>query len=92
VPYAGDLGAALQVLRITRGLSQGAAADAAGLTKAMLSGYERGQQEPRLSTPNRLLDALSFTLTDLDAVQAFLRKLRSVSLGQTPSAHLLKHR
>lgn len=59
------LGAALRRLRVHRDLKQFETAEAAGITKAMLSAYETGKRRPSLKTLGRLLDALDADLGDL---------------------------
>ncbi len=60
-----EIGAALRRLRMQRGLRQYEAADAAGVTKAMLSAYETGKRRPSLKTLDRLLAAMNAHLGDL---------------------------
>lgn len=60
-----EIGAALRRLRMQRGLRQYEAADAAGVTKAMLSAYETGKRRPSLKTLDRLLAAMDAHLGDL---------------------------
>ncbi len=60
------LGAALRRLRMHRALSQTDLARQAGITKAMLSKYERGRQQPALGTLERILDAMEARLGDLE--------------------------
>lgn len=65
-PKAFDaLGPVLRELRIECGLTQAQLADRAGVSKSMLSLYERGKQRPHLDTLERLLDALGKGLGDL---------------------------
>jgi transcriptional regulator with XRE-family HTH domain len=52
------VGAEVRRLRLERGLTQRELADRSGVVQQNLSLYERGQAEPRLSTLERLLDAL----------------------------------
>jgi transcriptional regulator with XRE-family HTH domain len=59
------LGRALRWLRDSRGRRQYQVAEAAGVTKAMLSAYETGRQKPSLDTLERLLVALGCDLADL---------------------------
>ncbi|HEX3126357.1 MAG TPA: helix-turn-helix transcriptional regulator [Thermoanaerobaculia bacterium] len=59
------LGRALRWLRDRQGKRQYQVADAAGITKAMLSAYETGKQKPSLDTLEKILDALDFNLNDL---------------------------
>lgn len=59
------LGRALRWLRDRQGKRQYQVADAAGVTKAMLSAYETGKQKPSLDTLEKILSALSCDLNDL---------------------------
>lgn len=68
------LGKALRFLRTQRGLSQGAVADQAGITKAMLSTYETGKCFPVLHSLTAVLDALKCDFQSLQA--ALLQVLR----------------
>ena len=64
------LGHALRWLRDRHGKKQYQVADAAGITKGMLSAYETGRQKPSLDTLEKLLDTLKCDLFDLhNAVQ-----------------------
>lgn len=62
------VGPALRVLRKGRGLRQYVLAERAGITKASLSGYERGRHLPNLYTLSKVLDALGIGLTDFARV------------------------
>src|SRR6188472_1233818 len=59
------LGRALRWLRDRQGKRQYQVADAAGITKAMLSAYETGKQKPSLDTLEKILTALECDLNDL---------------------------
>ncbi|HKH46901.1 MAG TPA: helix-turn-helix transcriptional regulator [Thermoanaerobaculia bacterium] len=59
------LGHALRWLRDRHGRKQYQVADAAGITKGMLSAYETGRQKPSLDTLEKLLDTLGCDLYDL---------------------------
>ncbi|HYU35600.1 MAG TPA: helix-turn-helix transcriptional regulator [Thermoanaerobaculia bacterium] len=59
------LGHALRWLRDRHGRKQYQVADAAGITKGMLSAYETGRQNPSLDTLEKLLDTLGCDLYDL---------------------------
>lgn len=64
------LGQALRWLRDRQGRKQYQVADAAGITKGMLSAYETGRQKPSLETLEKLLDTLGCDLHDLhNAIQ-----------------------
>ncbi len=59
------LGRALRWLRERQNKRQYQVADAAGITKAMLSAYETGKQKPSLETLEKILRALDCDLNDL---------------------------
>ena len=59
------LGQALRWLRGRQGKKQYQVAEAAGITKGMLSAYETGRQRPSLETLDKLLGTLGCTLHDL---------------------------
>jgi transcriptional regulator with XRE-family HTH domain len=59
------LGKALRWLRARQDRRQYQVADAAGVTKAMLSAYETGKQKPSLETLEKILGGLGATLGDL---------------------------
>ena len=56
---------ALRWLRNRRGLQQKEIAEAAGITRGMLSAYENGKQNPSLETLDKLLQALGAGLPEL---------------------------
>jgi len=59
------LGKALRWLRARQDRRQYQVAEAAGVTKAMLSAYETNKQKPSLETLEKILDGLDATLGDL---------------------------
>lgn len=59
------LGLALRWLRDRQGRKQFQVANAAGITKGMLSSYETGRQRPSLDTLEKILDSLGCDLNDL---------------------------
>lgn len=64
------LGQALRWLRDRLGRKQYQVADAAGITKGMLSAYETGRQNPSLETLEKVLGTLGCDLHDLhNAIQ-----------------------
>ena len=64
------LGQALRWLRGRLGKKQYQVAQAAGITKGMLSAYETGRQRPSLETLEKLLNTLECDLNDLhNAIQ-----------------------
>lgn len=60
-----SLGQALRWLRSRQHRKQYEIADAAGITKAMLSAYETGKQNPSIETLEKILDALHSDLSEL---------------------------
>ncbi len=70
------LGGALRRLRMRRALSQTDLARQAGITKAMLSKYERGRQHPSIVTLERILDAMEAGLGDLGLAMGEEREVR----------------
>lgn len=65
MPVLEGLGDALRRLREKRGQRQYQLAEEAGITKAMLSAYETGKQNPSLVTLEKILDALDADLGGL---------------------------
>jgi transcriptional regulator with XRE-family HTH domain len=63
-----DLGEALKWLRNQRGWGQKKLAAAAGITKSMVSSYEKGKQSPTLATIDKMMTALEADLCDLHRV------------------------
>ena len=59
------LGPALRWMRDRHGRKQYQVAEAAGITKGMLSAYETGRQRPSLDTLEKILDTLGCDLHDL---------------------------
>jgi transcriptional regulator with XRE-family HTH domain len=59
------LGQALRWLRDRQNRKQYQVAEAAGITKGMLSAYETGRQRPSLETLDKVLGTLGCTLHDL---------------------------
>ena len=69
-PILNGLGQALRWLRDRQNKKQYQVADAAGITKGMLSAYETGRQRPSLETLEKILDTLGCDLNDLhNAIQ-----------------------
>lgn len=67
------LGKALRWIRQRQGKKQFEVAEAASITKAMLSSYENGKQRPAIDTLERILDALEI---DLDYLAYAIRVVR----------------
>lgn len=80
-PFAG-IGPALRGLRVERGLTQAQVAERAGVSKTMLSLYERDRVRPHLDTLGRILDALGVRLVELAArVEEVQKALRRAEPG-----------
>ncbi|HEX2254451.1 MAG TPA: helix-turn-helix transcriptional regulator [Thermoanaerobaculia bacterium] len=74
------LGPALRRLRKKRDMKQYEVADAAGVTKAMLSAYETGKRRPSIRTLESLLEAMRASLGDLHmALVAEQREARAAA-------------
>jgi transcriptional regulator with XRE-family HTH domain len=70
IPILNGLGQALRWLRDRQGKKQYQVAEAAGITKGMLSAYETGRQRPSLETLEKILATLGCDLNDLhNAIQ-----------------------
>ncbi len=72
-----ELGVALNILRIIRGMTQDELAEASGLRSASISNYERGVNVPELSTLRRILAAMNYPLSAIDLTEDFVRRMRS---------------
>jgi HTH-type transcriptional regulator / antitoxin HipB len=77
------LGRALRWLRDRQGKRQYQVADAAGITKAMLSAYETGKQKPSLDTLEKILVALDCDLNDLHNALQIVNE-RPEAIRRTP--------
>lgn len=66
---------ALRVLREMKGLSQAAAARAAGIGKSQLSKYEKGKELPKLDSLGKLLTALEVEPVALFYLTRFFNQL-----------------
>jgi transcriptional regulator with XRE-family HTH domain len=88
MPIFDGLGRALRWLRDRQGKRQYQVAEAAGITKAMLSAYETGKQKPSLDTLEKILDALACDLNDLhnalQIVNGRPERMRSAGAGGDP--------
>jgi transcriptional regulator with XRE-family HTH domain len=86
------LGPALRWLRERQAKKQYNVADAAGITKGMLSAYETGRQRPSIETLDKILSTLGCTLVELhNAIQvingrpdAMWRRAEPADLGAEP--------
>ncbi|MFL6232301.1 MAG: helix-turn-helix domain-containing protein [Thermoanaerobaculia bacterium] len=77
------LGRALRWLRDRQGKRQYQVADAAGITKAMLSAYETGKQKPSLDTLEKILVSLECDLNDLHNALQIVNE-RPEAIRRTP--------
>ncbi len=85
MPIADRLGEALKLLRSRRGWPQKQLAARAGITRGMVSSYEKGRQTPTLLTLERMLKALEADLCDLFCALEFVN-------GRQPAGHDLSAR
>jgi len=81
-----SLGLAILMLRRASGMSCGAVAEAAGVTRRNLSIYETGKREPRVDTVRRLVAAMGYTMADLWHAHELARKLAGVETREPGSA------
>lgn len=85
-PLLNGLGHALRWLRDRHGKKQYQVAEAAGITKGMLSAYETGRQRPSLETLEKLLDTLGCDLNDLhNAIQIVNGRPENMKRKDEPS-------
>lgn len=75
------VGPALRMLREQQERRQQEVASAAGVTKAMLSAFERSRRRPSLASLDRILDALGVHLAHLAAA---CRRVESAAAGEAP--------
>lgn len=86
IPLLNGLGHALRWLRDRHGKKQYQVAEAAGITKGMLSAYETGRQRPSLETLEKLLDTLGCDLNDLhNAIQIVNGRPENMKRKDEPS-------
>ncbi|HTQ80095.1 MAG TPA: helix-turn-helix transcriptional regulator [Thermoanaerobaculia bacterium] len=86
MPIFQGLGRALRWLRDRQSKRQYQVADAAGITKAMLSAYETGKQKPSLDTLEKILAALDGDLNDLhNALQIVNERPEAIRKGSAKS-------
>lgn len=76
MPAFEGLGKALRWLREKQNKRQYQVAEAAGITKAMLSAYETGKQKPSLETLEKILDALELGLPELSVTLDLVNERR----------------
>ena len=62
-PFLNRLGARIRTLRLAKGLSQEALADAAGIDRSYMSGIERGVRNTSVLTLARVARALGVPMT-----------------------------
>jgi transcriptional regulator with XRE-family HTH domain len=75
MPNIKDVGTVIQVLRVTRHLSQGELAQRSNVRNSSISNYERGKAEPKLETLQRLSEGLGLPLRAFEETQAFIDKM-----------------
>jgi transcriptional regulator with XRE-family HTH domain len=100
MPITKTLGEALKLLRSRRGWPQKQLAATAGITKGMVSSYEKGKQVPTLATLDKILNAFEADLCDLywaiEFVSGTQRPVHDVSelfrLGHAGSARAVARR
>ena len=81
------LATSLRVLRESRSLSQKELAELSGIERNTISKYENGWIQPSREKLQTLLDALRYGYAELDAAEAFVRRLTSgagVPSGDAP--------
>ena len=83
MPIFQGLGRALRWLRDRQAKRQYQVAEAAGITKAMLSAYETGKQKPSLDTLEKILAALECDLNDLHNALQIVNE-RPEAIRRTP--------
>jgi len=84
------LATSLRILRETRSLSQKELAEISGIERNTISKYENGWIQPSREKLQAILEALRFSYAELDATEAFVRRLLSGSppiglAGEPPS-------
>lgn len=85
MPRFDNLGPALRYLRLHGGAGprkQLEVADRAGVTRGMLSSYEKGRRDPTLRTLERLLEALDADLVQLE----WALRMVGTAAGEAPPA------
>ena len=86
------LGRALRWLREDRGLKQEDVAQIAGITRPMLSAYERGRVQPTLDTLDRLLRALDCDLSALSEALKIVTSMGKVGRRRSVEGELAEER
>jgi transcriptional regulator with XRE-family HTH domain len=71
------LATSLRVLRESRSVSQKELAELSGIERNTISKYENGWIQPSREKLQTLLDALRYSYAELDAAEAFVRRLTS---------------
>jgi transcriptional regulator with XRE-family HTH domain len=80
MPIVEGLGEALKLLRNRRGWPQKQLAADAGITRGMVSSYEKGKQIPTFGTLEKMLKALEGDFCDLHCAVEFVN-------GRAPTVH-----
>lgn len=81
-----NLGQALRWLRSRQHKKQYEIADTAGITKAMLSAYETGKQNPSIETLEKILEALRCDLSELHNALVLHQGGRPAEIGGAAAA------
>lgn len=79
------LGKALRWIRNRQGKKQFEVAEAANITKAMLSSYENEKQRPAVDTLERILDAMGIDLDYLAHAMRVVRQEEERRTGEPPA-------
>jgi transcriptional regulator with XRE-family HTH domain len=72
-----EFGITLRQLRVLSDLRQQETADRAGITRPMLSAYERGRVTPEMETMEKLLQAMGWSWATFEAVRGMTRAIRA---------------
>ncbi|MFY9824229.1 MAG: helix-turn-helix transcriptional regulator [Thermoanaerobaculia bacterium] len=81
---AANLGTALAVLRIIRGLNQEELSRISGIRSGTISDYERGKMVPGFKALERLLKAMDFPLSAVGQTQTLVESLRGTGAPMEP--------
>jgi len=85
-----DVGAALRAIRESRKLLQREAAARMGISRSMLSMYERGHTQPTVATLERILAALDANLGTLAEHLAYARGFHPTAPKAAPAPEITR--
>lgn len=88
-PRDRTLGRIIALLRESRGWTQSELADASGISQSSISEYELGKKTPHLANLDRLLGALGYERSAIDATRTFLASLRHTHSTARPEDRAL---